>query len=97
MTDVLSPVAARRVFLALSFTRWFPIGLIVGISTLLPIERGLSVAEALLALSVMGFVVFAFELPTSGFADAFGRRPVFIAAAVVNVVASCVYLVAHSV
>ncbi|HWM72751.1 MAG TPA: MFS transporter [Nocardioides sp.] len=97
MTDVLSPTAARRVFLALTFTRWFPVGLVVGISTLLPIERGLSVAEALLALSVMGFVVFAFELPTSGFADAFGRRPVFIAAAVVNVVASCVYLVAHSV
>jgi MFS family permease len=97
MTEVLSPTAARRVFLALTFTRWFPIGLVVGISTLLPIERGLSVAEALLALSVMGFVVFAFELPTSGFADAFGRRPVFIVAAVVNVVASCVYLVAHSV
>ena len=97
MTEVLSPVAARRVFLTLTFTRWFPVGLVVGISTLLPIERGLSVAEALLALSVMGFVVFAFELPTSGFADAFGRRPVFVAAAVVNVVASCVYLVAHSV
>ena len=33
----------------------------------------------------MGVVVFALELPTSGFADAFGRRPVFVAAAVVNV------------
>ncbi|WP_152361879.1 MFS transporter [Microlunatus speluncae] len=92
----LSPVAARRVFLALTVTRWFPVGLVVGVTTLLPIERGLSVAETMLAWSVMGFVVFALELPTSGFADAFGRRPVFIGAAVVNVIASLVYTVADS-
>src|SRR4029450_11849990 len=97
MTPVhLSPIAARRTFLALSFTRWFPVGLVVGIMTLLPLERGLTVAQTLTASAVAGWVGFALELPTSGFADAFGRRPVFIAAAAVNVVASCVYLVAHS-
>jgi len=96
MAEVLSPIAARRVFLTLSFTRWFPVGLVVGLFTLLALERGLSVAQTLLAFSVMGFVVFALELPTSGFADAFGRRPVFVAAAVVNVISSCVYLVADS-
>jgi MFS family permease len=93
---VLSPAAARRVFLTLTFTRWFPVGLVVGVTTLLPIERGLSVAETMLAWSLVGFLVFALELPTSGFADAFGRRPVFVAAAVVNVVASAVYVVADS-
>jgi MFS family permease len=92
----LSPTAARRVFLVLSFTRWFPVGLVVGILTLWQLERGLSVAEALTVSSFIGFTVFLLELPTSGFADAFGRRPVFIAAAVVNVVASVVYLVAGS-
>ena len=92
----LSPRAARRVFLSLSFTRWFPVGLVVGIMTLLPLERGLTVAQTLTASALSGWVVFVLELPTSGFADAFGRRPVFVAAAVVNVVASCVYLVAHS-
>ncbi|HET9423003.1 MAG TPA: MFS transporter [Nocardioides sp.] len=97
MTEVLSPVAARRVFLTLTFTRWFPVGLVVGVTTLLPIERGLSVAETMLAWSLMGFLVFALELPTSGFADAFGRRPVFVAAAVVNVIASVVYVVADSI
>ncbi len=96
MTGVLSPVAARRVFLALTFTRWFPVGLVVGVTTLLPIERGLSVAQTLLAFSLMGVVVFALELPTSGFADAFGRRPVFVAAAVVNVITSVVYVFAQS-
>ena len=97
MTDqVLSPVAARRVFLTLTFTRWFPVGLIAGLITLLALERGLTVAQALSAFAVMGFIVFALELPTSGFADAFGRRPVFVAAAVVNVLVGCAYLFADS-
>jgi len=96
MPEVLSPAAARRVFLMLTLSRWFPVGLVVGLFTLLPIERGLSVPETLLATSVAGFVVFALELPTSGFADAVGRRPVFVAAAVVNVVAACAYLLAGS-
>ena len=97
MTDqVLSPLAARRVFLALTFTRWFPVGLIAGLITLLALERGLTVAQALTAFAVMGGVVFALELPTSGFADAFGRRPVFVAAAIVNVLVACAYLFASS-
>jgi MFS family permease len=95
-TAPLTPAAARRVFLTLSFTRWFPIGLVVGLFTLLPLERGLTVAQALTASAMSGFVVFALELPTSGFADAFGRRPVFIAAAVVNVLAAVAYLVAQT-
>ncbi len=94
--EVLSPVAARRVFLALTFTRWFPVGLVAGVITLLALERGLSVAQALLVFSAMGVIVFALELPTSGFADAFGRRPVFVAAAVVNVLCACAYLLADS-
>lgn len=94
--DHLSPSAARRVFLTLSFTRWFPIGLVIGLTTLLPLERGLSIAEALTAASFAGWVVFALELPTSGFADALGRRPVYILAAMVNVCAALAYLLAHS-
>jgi MFS family permease len=96
MKEVLSPTAARRVFLTLTFTRWFPVGLIVGVMTLWPLEQGLTISEALLAFSVTGFVVFALELPTSGFADAFGRRPVYIASAVVSVAAAVVLIVADS-
>lgn len=95
-TAPLSPAAARRVFYALSFTRWFPVGLIVGMMTLLPLDRGLSVAQALAAFAFTGWVVFALELPTSGFADAFGRKPVYVAAAVVQVAAGLVYLFAQS-
>ncbi|GAB2755566.1 hypothetical protein GCM10027039_12760 [Terrabacter koreensis] len=93
---VLSPTAARRVFLALTFTRWFPVGLVVGLLTLWQLERGLTVAQAMTVSSAAGLTIFALELPTSGFADAFGRRPVFVVSAVVNVLASVVLLLAHA-
>ena len=96
MSGHLSPAGARRAFLLLTLTRWFPVGLVVGLFTLLPLERGLDIGATLLALSLMGLVVFALELPTSGFADAMGRRPVLVASAVVNVGASVVMLLADS-
>jgi hypothetical protein len=58
VSAVLSPTAARRVFLALTVTRWFPVGLVVGILTLWPLERGLTVPEALAATSLTGITVF---------------------------------------
>ena len=94
MTTVLSPVAARRVFLTLTVTRWFPVGLVVGILTLWPLERGLTVPEALAATSLTGITVFLLELPTSGFADAFGRRPVYITAALFLLASAVVFYTA---
>ena len=96
MTAHLSPSAARRVFLLLTLTRWFPVGLVVSLLVLWILEQGLSVSTALLAFSFQGLLIFALELPTSGFADAFGRRPVLVASAVINVVASGVLLLADS-
>lgn len=96
MSATLAPEAARRVFLTLTATRWFPIGLVVGLMTLLPLDRGLTVAETMAAFAFSGWIVFALELPTSGFADAFGRRPVYLVAAIVQVTAVSVYLVADS-
>ena len=93
---LLSPAAARRVFLTLTATRWFPVGLVVGLLTLWQLERGLTVAQALTASSAAGLTIFLLELPTSGFADAFGRKPVFVVSAVVNVVASVMLLAAHT-
>jgi MFS family permease len=96
MSTVLAPAAARRVFLTLTLTRWFSVGLVVGIFTLWILERGLTISEAAFALSFTGVVVFLLELPTSGFADAFGRRPVYVTSAVFGVLASVAMLVAHS-
>ena len=92
----LSPAQARRVFYLLTLTRWFPVGLVVGIFILLATSRGLSTTQALTASAVSGVVCFALELPTSGFADALGRRPVYVVAAVVNVITGFCYLFAHS-
>lgn len=95
-THHLSPAAARRVLLTLTLTRWAPIGFVAGIFVLWSLERGLSVSQALTASAITGAVVLAAELPTSGFADAFGRRPVLIASAVAYAVAAAAYLVADS-
>lgn len=92
----MSPAHARRVFYILTVTRWFPVGLVVGIFVLLATGRGLTVAQALTYAAVSGIVTFALELPTSGFADAFGRRTVYLAAAVVNVLAALAYLFAYT-
>ena len=92
----LTPAAARRIYYTLTVTRWFPVGLIVGIFILLPTERGLTTAQALSAAAVSGLVCFALELPTSGFADAFGRKAVYVAAALVNVIATLAFALAQS-
>ena len=96
MTAGLSPAAALRVFLTLTVTRWFPVGLVVGILTLWPLQRGLTVPEALAATSLTGITVFLLELPTSGFADAFGRRPVYITAALFLLASAVVFYTATS-
>ncbi|WP_231123464.1 MFS transporter [Nocardioides sambongensis] len=59
------------------------------------LDRGLTVPQALTVSAISGIAVMVLELPTSGFADGFGRRPVYVAAAVVNVAAAVGYLVAQ--
>lgn len=93
---VLTPGRARRVLLVLTFTRWFPVGLVIGLYMLWQLERGLSVAEAVTAASVAGLVVFLLELPTSGFADAFGRKPLLVASGAFSLVAAAMFVVADS-
>lgn len=85
----------RTIFLVLTATRWLPVGLIVGIVTLWPLEQGLSIAQAFTASSLTGLVVFCLELPTAGFADTLGRRPVLLLAAGVNVAAAVALLLAN--
>lgn len=94
--DHLGPAEARRVYLLLTATRWFPVGLTIAVMVLYQLDRGLSVAQALTVSAIAGFVVLLLELPTSGFADSFGRRPVYLTAAALSVLACCVYLVADS-
>jgi MFS family permease len=92
----LTPEAARRTYYLLMVTRWFPVGLVVGIMILLLTGRGLTIAQAATAVAVTGVVTFVLELPTGGLADALGRRPVYLAAAVLGVASALAYALAQS-
>lgn len=96
MTTQLSPAGAKRVFFILSATRWLPVGFVAGLFSLVARERGMSVQEITLYMTAQGIMVLLLELPTSGFADVLGRKPVLLVAGVVNIVAGFAYLFANS-
>lgn len=75
----------RTRFLLLTALRWLPTGFIVPVVALLPLERGLTIAEYGRVAAVQGIVALILELPTGGFTDALGRKPVFLASAAVAV------------
>ncbi|PVU84273.1 MFS transporter [Cellulomonas sp. WB94] len=87
---------ARATLLLLTVTRWFPVGLTVGITTLLALQRGMSLAQLGVILAMQGLVVLGLELPTGGLADALGRRPVLLAAGVVALVSGLIFVTAHT-
>ncbi|MEV7621232.1 MFS transporter [Microbacterium sp. NPDC089321] len=87
---------AERRFVLLTAMRWLPAGLTFGMIVLLPLERGLSLAEIGVLMSLQGFVVLGLELPTGGLADAIGRRPLLLAGAAIAVASTWVFLMAES-
>jgi MFS family permease len=93
----LTAAAARRILLIASFTRWFPVGLTIGVTTLIPLQRGIGLADIGLIFAVQGFVVLALELPTGGLADAVGRRPVLLVAGVVAIASGLLFVTAGTV
>jgi MFS family permease len=92
----LTAAGAQRRLLLLSATRWFPVGLIIGLTTLLMVERQMSLSDIGLIFATQGFVVLALELPTGGLADALGRRPVLILAAAVGICSAVLVLLAQT-
>ncbi|EWM64464.1 major facilitator superfamily transporter [Micromonospora sp. M42] len=67
-------------YLTLYGLRWLPSGLLMPVMILLMQERGLTLSQIGLVATAQGLVVLALELPTGGFADALGRKPVLVAA-----------------
>lgn len=78
-----SPHEPGARFWLLTALRWLPTGLVIPVMALLPLHRGMSVAEMGAALAVQGIVVLRLELPTGGLADTLGQRPLFALSAVV--------------
>jgi predicted MFS family arabinose efflux permease len=94
---VLDPRSARRRYLILIALRWLPTGLLIPVTVLLALSRGLSLTEIGLVFSIQGLVVLALELPTGGLTDALGRRPILILASLVGLVSLGLLYVADSV
>ncbi|KKK05656.1 MFS transporter [Micromonospora sp. HK10] len=95
----MSALSVRQVrfrYLALYALRWLPAGLTIPVMILLMQERGLSLSQIGLVATAQGLVVLALELPTGGFADALGRKPVLVTAWVVCLVSLALFAVADS-
>jgi DHA1 family tetracycline resistance protein-like MFS transporter len=93
----VTALEARRRFLLLHGVRWLPVGLLIPVFVLLPLERGLTLAQYGSAAAVQGIVVMVLELPTGGLSDAIGRRPVLLLAGLVDLASLAVLTVADSV
>ena len=87
---------AERRLVLLTATRWTPVGLVLGLTVLLPLERGLSLSEIGGLMAIGGFVSLALELPTGGLADTIGRRPLLLVAGTVAVASTAVFVLADS-
>ena len=93
----LTTQTVRRRYLALIALRWLPVGLTIPVSVLLVTARGFSLGEFGIASAAQGVMILALELPTGGFADAFGRGPVLVAATAIDAVALVVFFGARSI
>jgi MFS transporter, DHA1 family, tetracycline resistance protein len=93
----VTALEARRRFLLLHGIRWLPVGLLIPVLVLLPLERGLTLAQYGSAAAVQGIVVMILELPTGGLSDAIGRRPVLLLAGLVDLASLAILTVADSV
>lgn len=93
----LSGRQAERRFVLLTATRWAPVGLVLGLTVLLPLERGLSLAEVGSLMAVAGFVSLALELPTGGLADTIGRRPLLLIASAAALTSTSIFVLADTV
>jgi MFS family permease len=86
--------SAERRLVLLTATRWLPVGLVFGLTVLLPLERGLSLVQVGGLLAIQGVVVLVLELPTGGLADALGRRPLLVASGVLAVGSALLFVLA---
>ena len=86
----------ERRFLVLSALRWLPTGLLIPVTAVFMLERGLSLAQVGLVAGAQGVAVLLLELPTGGLADSLGRRRVLLLVGALDVVALALFVTSHS-
>ncbi|HEV7761493.1 MAG TPA: MFS transporter [Acidimicrobiales bacterium] len=94
--STLSAEAVGRRFVALTALRWLPTGLLIPVTVLLWQDRGMSLAQIGLLSGMQSLTVLLLELPTGGLADALGRRPLLLAAGLLDLVSLALLAVGHS-
>ncbi|MGF1647568.1 MAG: MFS transporter [Kineosporiaceae bacterium] len=85
----------RTTFLLVTALRWLPEGALLAVLVVFLLERGLDLAQVGVLAAVHAAIVIVLEVPSGGLADAVGRRPVLVLAAVVGAVAFGVTVVAE--
>lgn len=85
---------ARTAFLLVTALRWIPPGLRVPVAVLVMTGRGLSLSEVGVVMLAYSLAIVVLELPTGALADVLGRRPVLVAASVLNVIGLALFLAA---
>lgn len=92
----LPPAALTRRFVLLTSLRWLPVGLTIPVTVLWALDRGLTLSEFGLAAATQGVVVLLLELPSGSLADNWGRKPVLVVAAILQVSALITISFAHT-
>ena len=59
---------------------WFSMGIVIPVMILTLLDFGFNIGQIGIAMAAMGTTVLLFELPTGGFADALGRKRIYILA-----------------
>lgn len=90
-------MSLRARFLTILALRWLATGLIIPVSLLLPLSRGLSVTEIGLVTAAQGVVVLVLEIPSGALSDSWGRRQVLVLSALVAVTAYVIAISAQDV
>ena len=66
---------------------WFSIGLMIPVMILIYLDLGFDIGQIGIAMGIMGATVMVLELPTGGFADALGRKRIYMISCVCNICA----------
>ncbi|WP_415949880.1 MFS transporter [Streptomyces sp. KLOTTS4A1] len=81
------PLSARRRYVTALALFWLPLGAAIAPQILLLTERGFTLAAITAFLAAHSLTAAALELPTGGLSDVLGRRPVLVAAGVLDLLA----------
>ncbi|WP_425829964.1 MFS transporter [Streptomyces fractus] len=81
------PRSARRRYATVSALFWLPVGMSIAPKVLLLTERGFAIGAITGFVAAHSLTAAALELPTGGLSDVLGRRPILVAAGVLDLLA----------